>query len=122
MKCYLSRGVALMAAASSLIWTPSSARATATASSQLSFTNLSITPSAGTLVFLTNWTASAFAQGGPNSQYDSGPGSRVANAAGDFSLAHGEGTAWTPFGLNVSGLASVSASIPGMTDGSDTAT
>src|ERR1043166_3685507 len=97
------------------------AHATATANSQLSFTNLAIIPSAGTLSFLTNWTASAYAQAGPANQFNSGTGQQSANAAGDYSLAHGDAAGWTPMGLNVSGSAKASASVPGQIMASDDA-
>jgi RHS repeat-associated protein len=99
---------------------PASARATATASSELSFNNLSITPSAGTLVLLTNWQGAAFAQAGVNNQYNSGTPS-TANAAGDYSLAQGGAAALTPLGLSVNGSGSASANVPGQITASDDA-
>ncbi|TAK99830.1 MAG: RHS repeat protein [Verrucomicrobia bacterium] len=105
-----------------LLFAPGRARATATADSQLSFTNLSITPGLGSLVFLTNWTASAFAQASANSVYNSGPGSQSAQATGDFSTARGDGFIITPFGLDVGASAAANASIPGQTEASDNAT
>src|SRR5438552_8467969 len=104
MKRNLPRAAALVFGVACFASNEPAARATATANSQLSFTNLAIAPAAGTLVILSNWTASAYAQAGPNSQFDSGNGQRAANAAGDYSLAHGAGAGWTPLGLNVSGL------------------
>src|ERR1043165_5877170 len=72
------------------------AHATATANTQLSFTNLAIIPSAGTLSFLTNWTASAYAQAGPANPFNSGTGHASPNAAAAYSLPHLDGLALRP--------------------------
>src|SRR5580692_10673152 len=82
------------------------ARATADANSELSFGSLSILSGGGTLVYLTNWQGAAFAQAGPNNQYDSGPSSS-AGAAGDYSLASGQGLT-----LSMSGQGNAGADVP----------
>ncbi len=96
------------------------ARATANASSQLNFSNLSITPGAGSLVILSNWQGQAFAQAGADAQFNSG-GVVTANATGDFSTAHGDAFSVSPLSLNVSGTGNSSASVPGQIVASDTA-
>src|SRR5579862_1117261 len=112
--------VALLLSAS-LILVSLQVRADATATSQLSFGGLFISPSGGIAQFLTNWQASAYAQGGVNSQFDSGT-SPSASATGDFSL--GTGSASVPMIplYNVSGSSSASNAIIGMIDASDQAT
>ena len=97
---------------------PPAARAEADASSSLLFTNLAISPMSGTLVMLTNWQGSAFAQAGVNNQYSSGIPS-VADATGDYSLAHGQSTALSLMGMDVNGAANGSASVPGQITASD---
>ena len=91
-----------------------------TAISQLSFTNLAITPSGGSLQLLTNWQGSAFSQAGVNNQYNSGS-SAAASSTGDYSV--GNGTALAPGlpSLNVFGSGSANASILGQLDASDAA-
>jgi len=121
MNKYFSGIATLLIAANLNLITLPDARATATASSELSFTNLAITPSAGTLVLLTNWQGAAFAQAGVNNQYNSGTPS-TADATGDYSVAHGEAAALTPLGLSVDGLGSASANVPGQTVASDAGT
>src|ERR1051326_3748456 len=94
-------------------------RADVVASADLSFSGLSITPSSGTLVFLADWGASAYAQAGPGTAFDSGGGQRAVNAAGDYSLGHGDATILTPQGLSVTAHGSSSVNIPGSVDASD---
>lgn len=95
------------------------ARATATANSQLSFSGLSITPSAGSLVILSNWDGAAFAQAGSDSRYNAAP-TVGADVTSTYSVAHGDVTS-SPFSLTLSGSGSSSAGIFGQTEASDTA-
>lgn len=97
------------------------AAADATATSQISFSGLTISPSVGTFQLLTPWQASAFAQGGVNSQYNTGT-SPSASAAGDFGLGLGSASIPPIPAFNASGMASASNSILGQLDASDQAT
>ncbi|MSU59998.1 MAG: PEP-CTERM sorting domain-containing protein [Pedosphaera sp.] len=97
------------------------ALATATATGQISFSNLQITPSLGALVFLTNWYSSTFAQATATTDFDFGPGSVASSAVGDYSAADGQAIVATPFGLNINGAANASANVPGQIVASDSA-
>lgn len=113
--------VALLLSGSFQLFVSLQTLADATATSQLSFGGLFIAPSGGSAQFLTNWQASAYAQGGVNGQYNTGA-SPSASATGDFSL--GTGSASVP-GLpsyNVIGSSGASNSIIGLIDASDQAT
>ena len=89
------RAVGFTLAASLFLLNPCDARATASASGQLSFSNLSITPGTGTLTFPTNWSGSAYAEASAVGQYNTGAASAVANMTGDYSQAHGEAMIFT---------------------------
>jgi len=93
--------------------------ATATATGQISFSNLQITPGLGTLVFLTNWFSSTYAQATATTDFDTAAGSTASSAVGDYSTADGQAIVATPFGLNISGSANASASVPGQIVASD---
>ena len=96
-------------------------RADAFADSQLSFGGLYILPAGGMVQLGTSWQASGFAQGGVNSQYNTGT-SPSASAAGDYSLGLGSASVPLTLTYNVSGMASASNAILGQIDASDQAT
>jgi RHS repeat-associated protein len=112
--------VALLFSASFLL-VSFQARATAEATSQLSYNGLFISPSGGIVSLTSNWQASAYAQAGVNSQYNTG-GSPFATAAGDFSIATGSASVPGLPSINVFGGAVASNSIFGQLDASDQAT
>src|ERR1700733_15237574 len=89
------------------LFQPPVAHADATASSQLSFTNITIAPSAGVFGWVTNWQGAAFAQAGESNQYNAG-GSPSASAQGDYSLANGQADA-----TSATALGGASASVIG---------
>src|SRR2546423_14497063 len=121
MRWCFARLAVLLGAISLSFMGQHSALGVRTASRQLSFGGLMIVPGGGTFVLLTNWTGSAFAQAGADSQFNSGGGSTTANATGDFSLAHGQ-ISTPPVGFNVNGQGNASANVPGQVDASDTGT
>jgi hypothetical protein len=77
----------------------------ATANSTLSFTNISITPGAGMVDMLTNYSGAAYAQATLNSDYETGT-APSASAVGDYSTASGSATSSAP-GAQSSAEASV---------------
>ena len=102
--------------------TPNHAHASSTASSQLSFNNLSITPDSGTVVLMSSWSASAFAQASAVAQYNTiVGGTATASMTGDYSAAQGQGQAQVSLTLSVFGQASANGNIPGSLDASDNA-
>ena len=96
------------------LFSPAAARADASASSELSFTGISVTPSVGTFTIVTNWSGAAFAQATLTSEFNTGT-TPTASATGDFSTASGSADATVP-----NGQSAASGSIIGV-DGSDNA-
>ena len=120
MKRHSFRLAVLCATAVLNLFNPTHARADATAFSQLSFTNLVITPGGGTFQLLANWQSSAFAQGGVSNQYNSAFSASTATATGDYSQARGSAAPGSGF-FGVSGSGSATASILGQIEASDAA-
>ena len=113
----LSRQLAFLLFAALGLLTPRCVYATAIANSTISFSNLQIAPSAGTVIFFDDWSAEAFAQaqnslGGSASQFDSSSGG-IASANAAIIFASGEGNASA---INLTGTAMSSANIPGAQD------
>ena len=112
----LSRQLALLLFAALGLLTPRWVYATAIANSTIAFSNLQITPSTGTIIFLYDWTAEAFAQaqnslGQLAQQFDSSfGGAAAANATVTFATSAGNASA-----TNLTGSASSSVNIPGTT-------
>ena len=93
MKKFFSPATTMVCAATIVaLFHPVAMWADASASSQLSFFNVSVTPGSGTFVLLTNWQASAYAQATVAAQFNSGLAA-TANALGDFSSAAGQADA-----------------------------
>ena len=118
MKTFSCRTWLMLAAALSLGAAPL-ARATITVNSTSTFSNISIDPSSGSLMYLSAFESSAYAQSGPNSQNNTGISS-TANAS-DVPVpggsATGFGTASTSF---PSGEANATGFIPDGVAGYDT--
>ena len=97
-----------------LLLLPRRAAADATASCTLAFNNLTIAPSAGTVVFAGTWTAESFSQaqnglGELSQQYVSTNGATAStDATATFAAGHGDASP-----LTLSGTASSSSIIPG---------
>lgn len=110
----LSRQLAFLLFAALGLLTPRCVYATAIANSTISFSNLQITPATGTIIFLDDWTAEAFAQaqnslGQLVSQFNSSTGgAAAANATVTFATSAGNASA-----TNLTGSASSSVNIPG---------
>ena len=84
------------------------------AEGEISFSNFSITPSAGTLQFQGDWLGAVFAQTGDAAQYNSGTGVPLtADAAGTYTSAHSELFAASGQPFNISGLSRVGISLGG---------
>jgi len=105
-----------------LLLIPSPALADASADSQLSYSDLTITPDTGNLVIQPAWQGSAFAQATISQQYINNGLSPMATANGDYSSANGSASAPSSATLAVSGSATANASILGQIDASDAAT
>jgi hypothetical protein len=109
--------ISILAAAVGLFFSiANTVYATAIASSDISFFNLQITPSTGTVQFLDDWTAEAFAQaqnslGELATQFDSkSGGSVIADAMVTFAEEHGFASA-----LDITASTTSKGSIPGTT-------
>jgi len=95
---------------------PCNAVATAIANSQISFSNLQIIPTSGTVVLLDSWEADAFAQaqnslGQLANQFNTSiGGATAADAAVNFATGHADASAVT-----LGAHANSSVTIPGMT-------
>jgi hypothetical protein len=84
------------------------------AEGEISFSNFSITPSAGTLQFQGDWLGAVFAQTGDAAQYNSGAGVPLtADAAGTYTSAHSELFAASGQPFNISGLSRIGISLGG---------
>ena len=109
----LSRQIAVLLFAAFGLLTPRCVHATAIANSAISFSNLQIAPSTGTILFLDDWSAEAFAQaqnslGELNNQFDSSiGGAAAANATVTFATSADNASA-----TNLTGSASSSVNIP----------
>ncbi len=111
-----SLGLAFFIFTSIGVLRPDSVHATAIANSQISFFNLQIIPTSGTVVFLDPWTAEAFAQaqnslGQFAQQFNSSVGG-VAQADALVTFAQGHGIASA---VNLTAGADSHGNIPGTT-------
>ncbi len=112
LKTYLASALLLLAGL--LFSTPPSVYALAIANSEIDFSNLQITPSAGTVQFLDPWTAQAFAQasnslGQREQRFDASVGG-VARADASVTFAAGHTTVSA---VNLTASAASSVNIPG---------
>jgi len=96
--------------------------ADASASATLSSGSISITPDSGSVVVLTNWSASAYIQTSGNGQYDFSNPTASASGLGDYSSATATATVPLVLTLNINGQSSATAHVPGQTEASDSAT
>lgn len=118
------RAFAVLLVAGILLFTPRSVSATAIAFSEITFSNLEISPAAGAVQLLGPWRVQAFTQA-QNSRGELAPvfdpdldgdGMVNADAMVTFAKGHGEASApAVPPNLNVTGSANSSVNIPGTT-------
>ena len=113
MRLKTYRASALLLLAGLLFSTPPSVYALAIANSEIAFSNLQITPSAGTVQFLDPWTAQAFAQAsnslGQREQSFNASVGGVAGAAAMVTFAQGHSTASA---VNLTASAASNVNIP----------